>query len=190
MSLRLYETTAHLATAIYQGDKDAEAALFERFYKPVLYVLERKTGDPEQAQDLCQESLCIMIERLRTQPLAEPDKLSSFLHQIAHNLHIAEVRKSERRQTHANLELLERCAAPGQNQLRQLLLQRSKDAVHKLIAALPNERDRKLLYGYYIEERDKDELCAELELSQRHFDKVLFRAKQRFKELVLEDDKR
>lgn len=152
-------------------------------------MLERKTGDVEQAQDLCQEALCILIERLRAQPLADPDKLSSFLYHTAINLHIAEVRKSDRRRTQPNQELLEKRTDPQQNQLRTLLRERSKAAVHKLIAAMDNPRDRKLLYGYFIEEKDKEDLCAELDLSQRHFDKVLFRAKQRFKELVLEDDK-
>jgi RNA polymerase sigma factor (sigma-70 family) len=185
LSAHTYETPAQLAAAIFQGDKQAETLLFERYYKPTLYILERKTSDPEQAQDLCQEALCVMIERLRAQPLEQPDKLAGFLYSIAINLQIAEVRKSSRRKTQADLELIARVSDPSQNQLRTLCQQRSGSAVRVLIAAMDNPRDRRLLQGFYIEERDKDELCAELDLSQRHFDKVLFRAKQRFKELVL-----
>jgi RNA polymerase sigma-70 factor, ECF subfamily len=182
-----YETPALLAAAIGHGDKKAEAVLFERYYKSTLFILERKTGDPEQAQDLCQEALCIMIERLRSQPLADPDKLAGFLYNIAINLHIAEVRKSSRRKTHTDQELMARVIDPSKSQLSTLLKERTSAAVRQVIAAMDNSRDRRLLYGFYIEERDKDELCAELDLSLRHFDKVIFRAKQRFKELVLED---
>jgi RNA polymerase sigma-70 factor (ECF subfamily) len=181
-----YETPALLATAIHQGDKRAEAVLYERYYKPTLYLLERKTRNPEQAEDLCQEAFCIMLERLRNQPLTAPEKLAAFLHHVAMNLHIADIRKSDRRKTYADQELVGRVADTTQNQYRQLLRDRSGAAVRLLINAMDNPRDRRLLQGLYIEEKDKDELCAELDLSQRHFDKVLFRAKQRFKEFVLE----
>lgn len=183
-----YETPAEIAAAIHEGDKRAEAALFERYYQPTLFILERHTGDTEQAQDLCQEALCILIERLRSQPLAEPDKLAGFLYSIAKKLHIAEVRKSTRRKTFTNQELLARVADRGQNQLRTLIQTRASAAVRTLINGMDNLRDRRLLYGFYIEEKDKEDLCAELDLSHRHFDKVIFRAKQRFKELLMEEN--
>lgn len=190
MSHAAYETPALLATAILQGDKRAEAVLLERYYQGTLYILERKTGDHELAQDLCQEAFCIMLERLRTQALTDPDKLAGFLHNIAVNLHIADARKTGRRKTWPDQDLIERVAGQQLNQYRLLVRERASDAVRLLISAMDNPRDRRLLQGFYIEEKDKGELCAELDLSQRHFDKVLFRAKQRFKELVLESKAR
>jgi RNA polymerase sigma-70 factor (ECF subfamily) len=81
--------------------------------------------------------------------------------------------------------LLDGVADGTQNQYRALLRERSGEAVRRLIDALDNSRDRMLLYQYYIEEKDKAQVCADLGLTQRHFDKVLFRAKQRFKELLM-----
>ncbi len=181
----LYETPALLATAISRGDKNAEAALYSRYYRPTLFILERKTGDPELAQDLCQEAFCITLERLRSQPLADPDKLPAFLHSTAINLYIAEIRKADRRKTYTNQDLLDGVVDSTQNQYRALLRERSGEAVRRLIEAMDNSRDRMLLYQFYIEEKDKAQVCADLGLTQRHFDKVLFRAKQRFKELLL-----
>jgi RNA polymerase sigma-70 factor (ECF subfamily) len=183
-----YETPALIATAISRGDKNAEAVLFKKYYKPTLFILERRTGDPELAQDLCQEAFCIMLERLRSKPLDEPDKLAAFLHNIAINLHIAEIRKSSRRKTFTDQALLDVVADATQNQYRKLIKERTGAAVRLLIGAMDNARDRKLLYGYFIQEKDKADICAELDLSLRHFDKVLFRAKQRFRELVMQDD--
>ncbi len=180
-----YETPAALATAISRGDRQAEAALYARYYRTTLYILERKTGDPELAQDLCQDAFCITLERLRSQPLSEPEKLLAFLHSTAVNLYIADVRKSDRRKTFADQALLEGVADGSQNQYRALLRERSGEAVRRLIEALDNTRDKLLLYQYYIEEKDKAQVCAELGLTHRHFDKVLFRAKQRFKELLM-----
>jgi RNA polymerase sigma-70 factor, ECF subfamily len=180
-----YETAAALATAISRGDTQAEAALFARYYRPTLFVMERKTGDSELAQDLCQEAFCIMLERLRHRPLTDPDKLPAFLHSTALNLYIAEIRKADRRKTVTDQALLDGVADSTQNQNRLLLRERSGEAVRRLIEAMDNSRDRMLLYQYYIEEKDKAQVCADLGLTHRHFDKVLFRAKQRFKELLM-----
>jgi len=183
-----HETPALIAAAIGRGDKQAETLLFQKYYKPMLYILERRTGDAELAQDLCQEAFCIVLERLRTKPLDEPDKLAAFLHTTASNLHIADIRKAQRRKTFADQQLLDHAADPTQNQYRTLLKERAGAAVRLLVSAMDNPRDRKLLYSFYIEEKDKPEICAELDLSLRHFDKVLFRARQRFRELVLQRD--
>jgi RNA polymerase sigma-70 factor, ECF subfamily len=179
-----YETPAALATAISRGDKKAEAALYSRYYRTTLFILERKTGDTEFAQDLCQEAFCVTLERLRSQPLSDPDKLPAFLYSTAVNLYIAEVRKADRRKTFTDQALLDGVADVTQNQYRALLRERSGEAVRRLIDAMDNSRDRKLLYQYYIEEKDKAQVCTDLGLTHRHFDKVLFRAKQRFKELL------
>lgn len=180
-----YETAALLATAISRGDRKAETALYTRYYRPTLFILERKTGDPELAQDLCQDAFCITLERLRNQPLSDPDKLLAFLHSTALNLYIAELRKADRRKTFTDQALLDGVADGTQNQYRLLLRERSGEAVRRLIEAMDNSRDRMLLFQYYIEEKDKAQVCAELNLSHRHFDKVLFRAKKRFKELLM-----
>jgi RNA polymerase sigma-70 factor (ECF subfamily) len=179
-----YETPALLATAISRGDKKAEAEFYSRYYQPALFILERKTGDHELAEDLCQEAFCITLERLRHQPLSDPDKLPAFLHSTAVNLYIAELRKADRRKTFTNQALLDDVADGTQNQYRALLRERSGEAVRRLIEAMDNSRDRMLLYQYYIQEKDKAQVCVELGLSHRHFDKVLFRAKQRFKDLL------
>jgi RNA polymerase sigma-70 factor (ECF subfamily) len=180
-----YETPAQLVTAIGRGERAAEAVLYQRYYRQTLYILERKTADPELAQDLCQEAFCITIERLRIQPLSDPDKLSAFLHSTALNLYIGELRKADRRKTFTDQALLDAVADTTQNQYRALLRERSGEAVRRLIDALDNTRDRALLFQFYIEEKDKAQVCADLGLSHRHFDKVLFRAKQRFKELLM-----
>lgn len=182
-----YETPGLIATAISKGNATAESVLLEKYYRQVLFVLQRNTQDPELAKDLCQETFRIMIERLRKEPLEDPEKLSSFLHSIAKNLRIAEFRKSERRQTYPDSELIEQTASDQAEQFDELLKERSRIAVRKLIFSMSNERDRTILYRFYIEDHDKEDICLDLGLSIRHFDKVIYRAKQRFKQLVLSE---
>jgi RNA polymerase sigma-70 factor, ECF subfamily len=46
-----------------------------------------------------------------------------------------------------------------------------------------SERDRQILYRFYIAEEDKDRICADLQLSSLHFNRVLHRARERYRDL-------
>jgi RNA polymerase sigma-70 factor (ECF subfamily) len=56
--------------------------------------------------------------------------------------------------------------------------------VRKLLDELSQPRDRQVLIRFYLDEADKREICAELDLSEEHFNRVLFRAKQRLREVL------
>ena len=180
----LYERSPLIALAINQCDMKAESILLERYYRTVFFILKRRGNDEDQARDLCQETFRITIERLRDKPLAEPSKLAAFMRSIAVNLCIAENRKAERRQTFTNSDSIELAAEQGLDQFAHLANERSADAIRHLLTELTSERDQKILYRYYIDEFDKQDICAELALNHRHFDKVISRARTRFKQLV------
>jgi RNA polymerase sigma-70 factor (ECF subfamily) len=186
LSHNRYETPAQIAAAIYQGDKAAEAALFERYYHATLFFLERRTRNLHDAEDVCQETFRITIERLRSKPLEEPDKLAGFVHNTAMSVQKGDFRKLSRRKTFTDQDCVDRVIDRKQDQLRNLIRDNTDAAVRTLVDCMKNERDRKILYRFYIQEKEKDEICAELDLDHRHFDRVLYRAKQRFKKLLLE----
>ena len=179
-----YDSPEKIASAINDGDRAAESALIERYYRVVFYVLKKRLLDDENARDLCQETFRITIERLRKEALAEPDKLAAFLHSIAGNLCIAEDRKLSRRQTYADSDYVALFADEGSDQVAQLDRKRAAAAVRILLTELDNERDQRILHLYYIDELEKKDICEELALSDRHFDKVISRARRRFRELI------
>ena len=47
------------------------------------------------------------------------------------------------------------------------------------------KRDREILRRFYVEEEDKDSICKDLKIDGTHFNRVLFRAKARFREAIL-----
>ena len=61
-------------------------------------------------------------------------------------------------------------------------------AIRRLLSSLPVQRDRDLLIRYYVNDEDKEDICAALDLSSLHFNRVLFRAKARFRKLLEERD--
>jgi len=178
------ETPEAIAAGIEKGDKNAERALIEKYQKILYFVLSNRTRDPELAKDLVQDTFVIVLEKLRNNSLEDPSKLAAYLQSTAINLYIGEVRKSERRKTSADTELIESVSENEGDQYRRVLQEQARIAVRKHIAELPQERDRKILHRYYLEEKDKEEVCSELDLDHRHFDRVISRARTRFKELV------
>ena len=182
------QVATDLVRRIASGDSSAEGELVERYSRGVLYLLRRLA--PELADDLHQETFRIALERLRRRELDEPEGLAGFLRGIARNLVIGERRKNARRRTEADEEELAQAVNPAPGQLSAVLLDEEAETVRQLIRELPTERDRQLLLRFYVTEEDKESLCADLGLDSLHFNRVLFRARQRFKELLLERRKK
>jgi RNA polymerase sigma-70 factor (ECF subfamily) len=53
-----------------------------------------------------------------------------------------------------------------------------------MIREMKVERDRELLRDYFEYDKSKEQICRELELKPEHFDRVLFRARQRLKQII------
>jgi RNA polymerase sigma-70 factor (ECF subfamily) len=172
------------------GDGAAEAAFVERYQRGLLSLLRRKTGDPALAADLCQDALRISLERLRARELDEPARLAAFLHGVAGNLVIAHYRRERRRDTHTDNDAVSLEPDPAGGQFADVSREQVARCVRQLLAELPTPRDREILQQYYIDDRDKEEICLDLNLDALHFNRVLFRAKRRFRELMVRADRR
>ncbi len=182
--------SADLAQRIGRGDRSAEGELFERYGRGVLYLLKHKTRDPELALDLRQETFRVAIENLRAHGLQEAERIGAYLRGIAVNLAIADARKTIRRATTADSDAVELIADPGSSPAENVSREQTRDAVRALLDELPVQRDREILLRFYLEDEDKDSICAGLGVDSAHFNRVLFRAKQRFGELVARAEQR
>ncbi|NKB33114.1 MAG: sigma-70 family RNA polymerase sigma factor [Pseudomonadales bacterium] len=181
---KLFETPEAIIAGISKGDQEAETAMIEKYGRALMYILEKRTGDKERAKDLQQETFLVVLQKLRREPLSDPTKLAAYLQNTAVNLHIGEIRKEVRRKTSPNSDYIEAIESSNNDAYRDLVNARSKVAVKQLLEELQNARDRKILTLYYIEEKDKVSICEILDLSHRHFDRVISRARSRFREIV------
>lgn len=184
------QISADLAQRIGRGDRTAEAALVERYDRGVLYLLRRKTRDPELALDLRQETFRIAIEKLRARQLDGVERLGAYLRGIAVNLAIGDARKNIRRATTADSDAVELQADPVAGPAESVSTEQIRVAVRALLEELPVQRDREILVRFYLDEEEKESICVALGVDSAHFNRVLFRAKQRFGELVAQAERR
>lgn len=180
------DSPANLVNRIRKGSRAAEAQLVRKYRKPILQLLRYRTRDPDLAEDLLQDTLLYIIERLREKGIEEPEKLSSFIHKVALNKTIAHFRKEARRNTRPDTELTEMLQDDSPSHQEALLEQESAALVRQLLEELPQPRDREILSRFYVRCQDKQLICASLELTSDQFDRVISRARQRFKALVEE----
>ncbi len=149
-------------------------------------ILDRHTNGRPEAEDLFQDTFRIGLEKLRRGELREPAKLPGFLAQIARSLAIEHYRKITRRKTDADSEAVLDAVASGESPLAGLLARENAALVRRVLQDLANERDRQILLRFYIAEEDKDRISADYGLSSLQFNRVLHRARQRYKELLTE----
>ena len=184
------EVATELANRIRRGEKLAEHDFIQRYSKGLFSFLRRKTGDDDLADDLHQDTFRIVLERLRTSGLENPAQLGGFIHATAKNLVIAYFRKQARRKTEPDYATVERTSHEGISQADATQREEQAKMVRSLLTELRSERDRELLMRFYLCEEDKQSICDALELSDKHFNRVIFRARERFRELLLKHEKR
>jgi RNA polymerase sigma-70 factor (ECF subfamily) len=174
---------AALVRRILSGDTAAETELVERYSRGVYFLLTELTRDRARADDLHQETFRLVIEKLRAGELREPAKLPGFIRQLAKNLFIADYRKKARRMME-DLETVPQPADPTPDQLVQVLQEEDTRLVRELLAGLQPERDRFVLFRFYLAGEPREKICADLGLTVGTFNVALHRARQRFKTLI------
>jgi RNA polymerase sigma-70 factor (ECF subfamily) len=174
---------AKLAEAIANGDADAERALIVKYYEGVSYILHREMRDRPTADDLCQETFRIVIERLRKRRLAVPDKLAPFIVGVGRKLLQAHRRASSRLLWRTGV--IEEIEDATPSPLEHAVCLEEQRLLRRAIESLAVARDRELLTRCYLLEQDKDEVCQALALDRKQLNKAVSRARSRLCKLLI-----
>ena len=182
-----FPTPMALVTRIQAGDPEAERLLVERYQRPIRALLRQRLKQQADVEDFVQDTLSLGLSKVRDGQVREPDKLGSFLMSMARNLVIEHFRRLQRRRTEADSDRVAEQAAPGSDlhpgtEARLLANERAL-LVHRMLLELETPRDRDILTRFYLQEEEKDSICDDLGLSSLHFNRVLHRARQRYKKI-------
>jgi RNA polymerase sigma-70 factor (ECF subfamily) len=172
-----------LVMAISQGS-NRQDQLYLRYRRPLLQVFLQRRIARDVAQDLLQRTFLQAIKKIRAEGLEDPSKLGGYLYRTACNLATAYWRGELARRRDMDTELL--------SNLRDETLSLEERVDHELLAKcvrslmmhLPMARDREVLLRFYINEEPKESICRSLDLSDLQFNQVLWRARQRFGEIL------
>jgi RNA polymerase sigma factor (sigma-70 family) len=182
------EEIERIVLAALTGDRQAESRMLIALRPGVLAVLRFGAFHRwVDAEDLTQETLHIVVERVRARTIDDPRKVFAFAAATARNLALNSARKMLRQQTIVDSELVDELAQNLEMEQSELSEQDDRhlaEAVASLLEELPTERDRMLLMRFYLDGTDKQQLCRDLGLSPKHFDRVLMRARSRLRAII------
>jgi len=172
-----------LVSRIRRQDPAAEEEFLARYWRGVTVIIRHACSDQALLEDVRQETFRVALEKVRAGAVRDPERLSGFIASLARNLIIQHFRRAEIRQV-SRTEIADRDVVDrSPSQLQRLIVEENAAAVRQVLEELPSERDRQLLTRYYLRGEAKDEICAALALTSQHFNRVLFRARERYREL-------
>ncbi|MEO0421843.1 MAG: sigma-70 family RNA polymerase sigma factor [Pseudomonadota bacterium] len=172
------EVLCDLADRIASGDGGAENQFIAIVYRPTLQLARRYAGDKDlSADDLAQEALMRVLQRLRTGSLHKGSNLTAYVAAVVRNVAINQHRRHASAQTYSDVdEQLD--PGPGPQTTTELI-----EEVERCLSALQEatSRDREILRRLYLHEEGKQSICASLGVTSRQFDRLLYRARSRFR---------
>lgn len=176
-------TASLLAARIAEGDSAAEVEMV-RLYEPGMrQILRARTDSPSDIDDLVNQVWMLALPKLRKGELndlrALPAYLNTFTRRVARNY----LRHSSRTMQSTNACIFEQQASPNDGPYSKCQWREAIETVAILLDTLSVDRDRQILERFLVHEEDKNDICNDLGLESEHFNKVLYRARLRFKEL-------
>ena len=176
-----------LVRRIITGDPAAEDKLVRRYSEGVFLIIDQIVRNRSATEDVSQETFAIVLAKLRQGNLRQPERLSGFVCTVARNTAFNHLRQAKRFRNSDEIFNVEHIPDPAPSQLDEILKQDQAERVRQMINELKNERDRQLLFRYYIAEENKDRICQDLGLTRIQLNNIIYRALARFRELLIRD---
>jgi RNA polymerase sigma-70 factor, ECF subfamily len=154
-----------------------------RDYPGLRALILRRVRDPEVAADILQDAAVTTLEKLRSGEIAHPEKLGGYLYRVALN-HLRNHRRKDRTAVSSPEGLEGLRDAEDDPDWERVGRPEWAAAARRVLEELPAPRDRQVLIRFYLNDEAKEQICRDLRLTQENFNRVIFRARNRFRELL------
>jgi RNA polymerase sigma-70 factor (ECF subfamily) len=172
------------ATKGRELDRSEIETLIAQNYHGLRLIVTQRAGDPQLAADLLNEAIETAWRKWQAGKIARPQEIAGYVFETAMNLLRNHRRKSyervDRRIAPSALEVLDSGARADRGSIEAEIV----SLVRSQIANLSMERDRDVVLRFYLKEEEKADICREMKLDPLHFDKIIFRARRRLRELL------
>jgi RNA polymerase sigma-70 factor, ECF subfamily len=167
------------------GDARTEEHFVSYFSELIRLKLRSRLNSREAIEDVRQETFVRVFATLRSEKgLRQADRLGAFVNSVCN--HVLLEHYHSRRKTESSLDDEPETVfvSTTGDALTQLESRDTQRIVRQILNEL-TDRDRSLLSSVLLEERDKDEVCAELGVSREYLRVLVHRAKQNFKSFYI-----
>jgi RNA polymerase sigma factor (sigma-70 family) len=158
--------------------------LYLRYRRPLLQVFHHRRIDRDAADDLLQRTFLQAIKKIRTEGLDDPGNLGGSLYRTACKLATAYWRGELSRRHENDRELLTNLKDEALSLEERLDHEQLAKHVRDLMDHLPVQRDREVLERFYLHEEPRTSIRESLKLTDMQFNQVLWRARQRFGDIL------
>ena len=184
-SLQLQSFDESYVQRLQEGDFRTQEHFVAYFSELIQLKLRSRLNSPQAIEDVRQETFTRVFVALRDGKLRQPDRLGAFVNSMCNNVLLEHYRSSSRDDSLDDEEQPEIPAA-NVDVLGMIAAKQMKEKISEILDEMP-ERDRRLIREVFLEERDKDAVCADFGVDREYLRVLLHRAKQSFKSLYLKN---
>lgn len=180
------EGLAGVVARIVAGDRRAEQELVEQFGRGIRALARRhcRPNDPA-ADDIAQDVIVGVLERIRAGAIHDPAALPAYIRTAIVHAASAEYRRRRDRPGVEAHSAVAEAVAPHSDPHARLEGERLQWVFLRLLDELPVARDREVPRRFYLRDEDKRSVCAALGIDEGHFHRVVHRARQRFRDILV-----
>jgi RNA polymerase sigma-70 factor, ECF subfamily len=166
---------------LQSGDARTAQHFTAYFSELIKIKLRSRLRSREAIEDVRQETFVRVFALVRAKEgIRQPERLGALVNSVCNHVLLEYYRSNRRTDSNIDAEAVSVMVTDGVNAAAPLEVDDAERVVRATLSSLP-ERDRRLLQAVLLEERDKDEVCAELGLSREYLRVLVHRAKQAFK---------
>jgi RNA polymerase sigma-70 factor (ECF subfamily) len=162
------------------GDPRTEAHFVTYFSELIHLKLRSRLSSREAVEDVRQETFARVLILLRgKEGIHNAAALGALVNSICNNVLLEQYRSQNRSDSMEDASEID-LPSEAPSVLGEVISTDTRKIVRKILDQLPT-RDRLLLKGVFLDERDKDEICQELGVDREYLRVLVHRAKQSFK---------
>jgi RNA polymerase sigma-70 factor, ECF subfamily len=163
-----------------KGDPRTEEHFYRYFNELIHLKLRSRLHSKEAIEDVRQETFTRVFALLRgKEGIRNASALGALVNSICNHVLLEHYRAHSRSETMEDASEID-IQSEDAGVLEEMLSKDTQKTVRQILSKL-GERDRKLLKSIFLEERDKDEVCAEFGVDREYLRVLLHRAKLSFK---------
>jgi RNA polymerase sigma-70 factor (ECF subfamily) len=179
-ALEFHAFNAEYVDHLCAGDPATQDHFVAYFTALIHLKLRFRLKSPQAIEDVRQETFARVLTTLgRTDGLRQPEALGAYVNTVCNNVLLEHYRAKTRTESLDQDDQPE-LPAPDLDIVGKLAAGELKDKVREILLQMPG-KDRMLLKAVFLDDKDRDEVCAEFGVDREYLRVLLFRAKKEFK---------